>query len=705
MTSANTNLFSAPKLPKPNRSALMQMLNFLNVQSGDTSQLVREFYRQVTVVPPDRSVDYMWRGVSGIPSAFIREVSYRALRLFYSVPLFEAALDMDRLDKQPYLKAFGIENPQAYVNISDYSTLRDRLTDDMYGSDYKALPRLLREKDKHWANEFDETLGKRAWKQVWVEANDPLVKHLDYWMDFRQMLTNLKELPGKLDYKLPYFEDANPTQVAKVVDTVKDSLDHLQKHTGLGSYLYRANNLFRDMAHGRYALDGRVDTNSALFVLDKELGGLGLKPTFNRPETQLLKLLTSAIGASKTPVPLTGLQPFMKGVQEYFSLYKAPHQVAQKVLEKKYLTGGLDSPEKVKLLLNDLLSGTVEHKGKALSFQFDNARFGLQAGNIERFANALSEEVGGLNQFLRQASTQLQSINTPSEMQHLGKQLHHHFNERLLSLASVFPGKSGRYTGKRGSELMQEALKAGSHSPIGQLLTDGIRAEGVMPKTLQQIAKTSFWPQIAVSCIVTAFGFGTLRAWLDQEVAQPYQKKIVAKKGDVVGTVLPFGLGMVAGLTTFAKLMSSPTMRGILKNNYIAMPVVASIAALTVEAAVTVGTLVPLMNAKKDLPETEQKPVGETPKVASVAVAKKPEAPAVPFVMPLSPVTLPQKPSPWPQEKSQGDSFTAASLPRLSQKPLPPAFVPFPVQPQGRFNRSQPLAPQALTSFSTLAKV
>lgn len=597
-------MMQLPQMSYQQQAKMMRLSNMVNINSSTFAQIWREYWRRFTVVPDTRGIDYGARASSNITTAFFTEGIYRLQRIFYNIPLLESLLELDRLNEQPYLKnnAFGIRNPVESINILNFPSLRDRLVDNQFGGDFKAVPRNLR-MDDHWGTFFDEAANKQVTVLQKISPNHQLLHHLDYWLDFRHTITKIRD---GLDptRKLPYFEEATTEEVKEAVDTVKAALDHLDK-TKLSSFVHRGNNLFKDLENGRYGIKGQMYLDSAVFTLEKiigsQWGGDG-----NRIHQRFIENFVDHMKPSTKNPTLGPIDEARKGFLKYFGLYKEPHERAKQFIKKKYLSRlgkGTLAPDLFQSLVQDMQAGHVQVGNKTLHFTFDADKLGLRHDTVRDVARVVSERLDKLTTTFSRTIGEIKNVKTEHMLKLRGKRSGEFYHKNLLMLARAFPGdikKAGEKSA--GAEAIDKILKAGDDSAIAKLFKDGLRAEKVIIKTMGNIDKAAFWPQIGFSIAGILFLYGPFRSFADQQIAQPFQKKFVAKKGDTVGTWAPFLAGDIAGVGTFAQVLNSNVLRNQFKNSYLGRFAIAAVAGTAALFGTASLGLLTMMKYKPDKP-------------------------------------------------------------------------------------------------------
>ena len=598
-----------------NRQGLFKAIKHVNILSGDYSMYTREIWRNLSgAIPSDRLLDYGWRGISNEVNSPIRETVLRLDRMFLNIPMIESGLELDKLLEQHHLtNHIPRELIPEKALLKDWPMLIERLAYDSNArkaGDFKVAPDLLWQIDQHLFDRLDEA-GKPYWSRERIGPDHPVVVHLNYRLNFRNFISRVRHTLDTPERPLPYFEGASREAVIQAVDDVKAGMDHISD-LKMDKYLMRAPSLFQDMANGRFSgRNGSLNKQDAINILNK-VRGEGLLGTQNRPQRKLLEHLFKHVSAHPDTPPPEGFGALKKGVAEYFSMYKAPHQVAEKALNQQWLggklTGNLDAAY-VEKVLRALMAEQVQVGNQTIRFSFNAKKLGLTTDNLSDVARNLATHTNELSDFLNRASQQLQQSHTTESFATLGKNLGHEFETRWLGLISQLPGKTGQH------EALTRIMTSGVEDRLYKLFADGLKHFSAI-NMLERTSKTFFWPQIVMSMMTAPLFIGGVWSWFDNHMIQPIQEDVTLTRGDVRGATGGYVAAGVAGAITFNRLMAGDLLRNVFRGNnwsYVLRLSTAALAGVVTASAVGASVMSLIF---------QHKPLSEAMKQAKLAHTK-----------------------------------------------------------------------------------
>lgn len=554
----------------------------LSIFRSDTAKATLNVYRQFAI-PLTRLMDYMWRSLSTGVTLLLKEAGQQVVDHLLTGPRMFEILQLDQLKTLPYLDEVTRLKARQYKDFADLHMPKfmRRLTRHDFGDNPKAFNDLF-------TSDGEELLARTGGKN-WhyqnqpLRAEDPLAQHIHYTLAFDSFIENLAKSYPYTSRRLPYMPNASQAETEQAVATLKGSLS-LLSDLHLTTFMNRGRMVLDDVANGRYSQQTGIDSQR----LNKDLTRL-LNPTEKKaltPIQEVAKLLTS-----KSMLDVKFANPNDKAAKSRFG------EFLNQTFVESY-TADDDARTFLKKLITQLDTGTLAYKGKPLAIDFSKGRtwLGLSAdAPVDAVLDRLLPQLEGFNTLFTNLQTVGNHVKSASQLAQAGKDALAKFDHHLLTMASQMTHLPHQH-----HATLAKVLEAGSQTPVYQLLRDGIRGN-MKCVALKLTSDAARMPSIALGVIPSVMVGGFLWSYLDNHIIQPYQKGVVAEKGDVRGATATMGAGLLAGFVTYRKLMASPKLNFLVANHEPYQFWAAASAATMVATIASVGLTKLVMKLKPDV--------------------------------------------------------------------------------------------------------
>lgn len=567
---------------------LSEMLNVFNNNSKDLAKLTLNLYRLV-LVPMTRIVDYAFRNINMFVTMYTKRLGNLLIDTFYTTPQIDALLERDLLDRQAHLTALDKANVGDYVPLqrSGYPSVVERLTKKAFFSDagdLRAVGDILLEEGK------TVQLGNRVGKEP-VLPNDPLRKHLNYLLDHPRVLTEAAlYYDYGTQYRLPHMPDASKEETQQAVHTIKGMLKHLN-NTGLTNFLVGGRQLFQDMANGRYSSrsSGFVDHKGIL----QEIDALSSR---NGPHGDLGdQLIRTLIGFVEFDGKKVRKKIHAQLAKEHLQQDIRRHQPMQQRLQE-FMIEAFQGKVTLPAEGWDGFWGKVPEE-EVFRFGKATEKLGLTPENSQQVSQALAQGIEHLVDLMQEAREQVAAAKDPAQLERLGHSLKTRLNEGLLKLAAAYPTDTAKP--------VQTLLQAGPDSPLFRQMEDALKSETVR-KVISNVVGSIQWPSIAFSTISGVVFSGIMMSYIDNAFVQPYQRNVVAQKGDVKEAMPAFAGGTVVGLAVGQALNRWPFIHRLTQNEELPRFLITGTSAMVAGGAAMYGLWKLMLMRKPDLPPSPE---------------------------------------------------------------------------------------------------
>lgn len=182
---------------------------------------------------------------------------------------------------------------------------------------------------------------------------------------------------------------------------------------------------------------------------------------------------------------------------------------------------------------------------------------------------------------------------------------------------------------------------------IKELVLKGMKSRRV-EKAMALIKKSDSWPKMGLVLALNFLSYGVTANLIDIKVIQPWQEKMVAKRGTVKDVEHPTFMALIPGIAILASLMYLLRKRG-----YIMQVAVSGVTALVAYTAIALTGIKKVLSHPPKNPPADQKPSAEKPVTTPVAapqfqqqIPQAPQMPQIPLIPPMMQQRFPT-PNPW----------------------------------------------------------
>jgi hypothetical protein len=174
---------------------------------------------------------------------------------------------------------------------------------------------------------------------------------------------------------------------------------------------------------------------------------------------------------------------------------------------------------------------------------------------------------------------------------------------------------------KKGVEQLEATVEKSLADRVKQLFQEGLNSKTIMSE-LKTIQKSSFWPKMLISNVLTLVFYGIIVSMLDVHVVQPWQKKLYEKRGTTNEVVMPTFISTIPGVAGILGVLSDKIMpQAIRRMDNLNRFLLASAVGFTAYA----GTALFLINRKlKQPPPKPPRPAEPVPSFQGISPLRHP---------------------------------------------------------------------------------
>lgn len=645
-----TEVVSANPAVEPAENTVNQLISVGNLLSSDLSKSFLNLWRQGLVAIP-RRLDYGWRSVAQAPMQYIQELVRQSARS-HIAPLITAELfpktNGHRLTKEdekyyPHLtdKMFA-ELQQAdelygILDVEKMGGLYDALTDSLRGGRYTNIPELLNRFTCELPVLDANKQPTGRFQTVQFAPHSALVTHLKWRLAAKDSLKDLRQNFDLLNPAAQYIPFIQPDSLAErsVEQVTKEILlahSHLEKF-GLIKQVPTLYQFLLQASRGDFAtVTGKVNRKLAFDVLSGDthkekiddelpliLGGEGE----NLAKIKQMILKAWVVKLFKTCEPVN---PEQKTNAMFGKT--ADSQVVWKNLWRHLKLASKDTDEqaftqKIQAVIEQLFSGQILLKNDdpskpetllAYPFKLDaKNELGLHRVDgvtfIQNSAKALWELQQMLNSCFEITTTDKTSAE---EFRTKAKDCLKQFEQYNQALALTFPGNGSSTSAiERGalehlhSFYLQEN-QTEERLKIQKLMKLLCESQHLTQFRLPTVVKASTLPQLAISMVMGLLVTGVFWNYMDNNVIQPYENKMMEKKGTVEYTGLVLGAAFVPAFAAFLGLNKWDVFKRITGNRPAVQFGISGLLGLAIQAGLSVAMVRAFLETKPDVPKHHQ---------------------------------------------------------------------------------------------------
>lgn len=649
-----TEVTSANPAVEPAENIVNQAISVGNLLSSDLSKSFLNLWRQGLVAIP-RRLDYGWRSVAQAPMQYIQELVRQAARSNIA-PLITADLfpkiNGHRLTIQdreyyPHLKDEMFEELQqadelyGILDVEKMGGLYDALTDPLRGGRYTNIPALLNRFTCELPVLDANKQPTGRFQTVQFAPNSALVTHLKWRLAAKDSLQQARknfDLLNPLHQYIPFtkFDSVAERSVEQVSREVLLAHNHLEKF-GLIKHVPTLYQFLLQASRGDFTIPaGTVNRKLAFDVLSGDahkekiddelpliLGGEGENPA----KIKQMILKAWVVRLFKT---CEAENPEQKTNATFGKT--ADSQVVWKNLWRHLKLGSKDEKEQdftlrirnvVEQLFSEriLLKNEDPHKPETLlayPFKLDaKNELGLHSVNGELFIQESAKALWQLQTVLNDCFDMTTNDNTSAEeMTDKAQKCLEKFERYNMKLALTFPGNSSNAV-ERGAlqhiySYYSEAQSTDSRSKILELMNLLNQSQHLTQFRLPAVVKASTLPQLALSMVMGLLVTGVFWNYMDNNVIQPYENKMMEKKGTVEYTGLVLGAAFVPAFLAFLSLNKWDVLKRITGNRPAVQFGVSGLLGLAIQAGLSVAMVRAFLETKPDVPKHHQPAVPGT---------------------------------------------------------------------------------------------
>lgn len=649
-----TEVTSANPAVEPAENMVNQAISVGNLLSSDLSKSFLNLWRQGLVAIP-RRLDYGWRSVAQAPMQYIQELVRQSARS-HIAPLITAdlfpktnghRLTVEDRDYYPHLKDEMFEELRqadelyGILDVEKMGGLYDALTDPLRGGRYANIPALLNRFTCELPVLDANKQPTGRFQTVQFAPNSALVTHLKWRLAAKDSLKDLRknfDLLNPVAQYIPFtkFDSLAERSVEQVSREVLLAHNHLEKF-GLIKQVPTLYQFLLQASRGDFTTPaGTVNRKLAFDVLSGDahkekiddelpliLGGEGENPA----KIKQIILKAWVLKLFKTCVPDNPEQ------QTNATFGKtADSQVVWKNLWRHLKLGSKDEKEQdftlrirnvVEQLFSEriLLKNEDPHKPETLlayPFKLDaKNELGLHSVNGELFIQESAKALWELQTVLNDCfDITTNDKITAKEMKDSATECLKAFEHSNMKLALTFPGNSSNAV-ERGklqhiySYYSEEKLTE-SREKILKLMKLLNQSQHLTQFRLPAVVKASTLPQLALSMVMGLLVTGVFWNYMDNNVIQPYENKMMEKKGTVEYTGLVLGAAFIPAFLAFLSLNKWDVLKRITGNRPAVQFGISGLLGLALQAGLSVAMVRAFLESKPDVPKHHQPSVPGT---------------------------------------------------------------------------------------------
>ena len=640
-----TEAASANPAVEPAENIVNQAISVGNLLSSDFSKTVLNLWR-LGLVDMSRWLDTVWRGFAQLPMQYIQEFVRQSARS-HIAPLITADLfpktNGQRLTVQdrkyyPHLKEEMFEELRqadelyGILDVEKMGGLYDALTDPLRGGRYANIPELLNRFTCELPVLDANKQPTGRFQMVQFAPNSALVTHLKWRLAAKDSLKDLRQNFALLNPAAQYipfteFDFLSERSVEQVSKEVLLAHNHLEKF-GLIKQVPTLYQFLLQASRGDFeTVTGTVNRKLAFDVLSGDthkekiddelpliLGGEGENPA--KIKQMILKAWVVKLFKTCEPV-----NPEQKTNATFGKT--ADSQVVWKNLWRHLKLGSKDEKEqdftlRIRNVVEQLFSGRIllknedPHKPETLlayPFKLDaKNELGLDSVNGELFIQESAKALWQLQTVLNDCFDMTTKDNiSAEEMQKRATQYLQQFERYNTALALTFPGNSSNAV-ERGTlqhiySYYSEARFTESRGKIQNLMNLLNQSQHLTQFRLPTVVKASTLPQLALSMVMGLLVTGVFWNYMDNNVIQPYENKMMEKKGTVEYTGLVLGAAFVPAFLAFLSLNKWDVLKRITGNRPAIQFGVSGLLGLAIQAGLSVAMVRAFLETKPDVPK------------------------------------------------------------------------------------------------------
>jgi hypothetical protein len=643
-----TEAFSANPAIEPSNNTLNQAISLGNLFSSDLSKSLLNLWRQ-GLMPIARRLDSAFRGVAQVPMQYIQEQVRQSARS-HIAPLVTAELfpkingkTLTKEDRSLYLhledKAFNelqqLDEQYGVLDVEKMGGLYDALTDTLRGGRYAKIPELVHRFTLEVPVLDAQKQPTGRFQTVKFAPNSALVTHLKWKLAAKESLQDIQKNydllnPAKQYVPFLQFDSIAERSVERVGEQVLLAHNHVDEF-GLIKHVPTLYQFLLQASRGDFTTaTGEVNLSLAFDVfsgdLHKEkiddelpliLGGEGSTPA----KLRQMVLKAWVVKLFKT---CEALNPEQKTNARFGKT--ADVQVLWKNLWRHLKQGGKDTDpkafeQKVTAVVEQLFSEHILLKNDdpnkpetLLSYPFKldaKNELGLHQTNGVTFAKESAKALWELQKVLNECfDMTTHGGKSAQDFQDTAKKLLVQFQQHNQALALTFPGTKTS-EGERAAlryihgywSLEQEGKISDNRKAILNLMQLLDESQHLTKFRLPAVVKASTLPQLAISMVAGLLVTGVFWNYMDNNVIQPYENKMMEKKGSVEYTGLVLGAAFVPAFAAFVGMSKWDVLKRLTGNKPALQFGISGLLGLALQAGLSTAMVRAFLELKPDAPK------------------------------------------------------------------------------------------------------